>query len=317
MIVDKRPLDEVSGTVDILISSPLKRFSSANLTARIAKNSKAGVEVVFQMTPPAYQASNVRIKLGRGYLTGDFTLARGRNRTFQSKLAVEELPVEPAAAFLKPDKKTPSHGILESANALVQGNWDDPRGSITGNGAFILRGGVLEKSRFGALLNDAIKTAASGTRLGSRDDSIPSGDTPQRIEAGFTLGNGGAHFDKLTLERREYSLVGSGSVTFDGDCDAKGRVTFLREQLGLVGGSVQKLSQLLGDVTRLDIPISVRGRLPDVKVELDRATLLREKSGLSAVQSVLSTAGDVVGTIAETLVSPFRSRSRDEQSDEQ
>lgn len=147
--------------------------------------------------------------------------------------------------------------------------WAEVAPTLTGKGDLAVTDGALRTFN---VIKDVLATAnALGvSRLTERPD------TPfQRLSAAVEIRNGVIHLEQARLAGGEYGADASGTVGLDAAVDLKATLTIPRSAAG--GLAQSALGAALSDGEgRLQVPITLTGRLPKPKVGVDRASALDE-----------------------------------------
>lgn len=147
--------------------------------------------------------------------------------------------------------------------------WATVAPTLTGAGDVAVTDGAFRTFN---VVKDVLATAnALGiSRLTERPD------TPfQRLSAAVKIQNGVLHLEKARLAGGEYGADASGTVGLDAAVDLKAQLTIPRSAAGGLARSALGAALSDGD-GRLQIPITLTGRLPKPKVGVDRASAVDE-----------------------------------------
>ena len=91
----------------------------------------------------------------------------------------------------------------------------------------------------------------------------------------------------------------------------------MKQTLTSLGGGFERLGSLLGRVGKVEIPVFIRGQVPNISVVPDVVTLVKDNSGLTLVGNVLGSTLDAGRSVAGFVLSPFESKRNREQSSEE
>lgn len=299
-----REFSEVAGKVDMLVSGPLKRFSSQSLKAVYA-NLKLAVTTDFSMRPDSYSWEKTSLRADKGVLTAALKLQRNAARAYQAELSAREFQLSSLIPLLKANRQDDFSGRLQSFKASLRGNFPDAMESMAGEGEFSLIDPLLKNYNLTRALSTAIsRIPLMGTAL------VPASDTEDSAgaaaEGKFTVKNSLVSFPRLIARRSRYTAFVKGEAGFDSSLNARADVVFLADTFRSLGLGFDTFGSLLSRTGKISIPVNITGNITEPEVTVDLQRLATDNSGLPLIGSAISTTAKVGSAVGKAVLSPLR-----------
>lgn len=296
----------VSGQVDMLVSSPLKHFTSNDVSAEL-QNHKFSLKTDFKMKNDAYILGETSLDIPPAKVSLEGKITRDSERAFSAQVDGQDLKPATLLPLLLNKNESDFQGTVKSLNLDLDGNMNNPVDSLTGNGAVLITEPLSRKFNLTLLVANAISNVPviGGIIV---PDHLMTSDSEQSAKASFTIGQRKIQTADLYVKRDRYTLYGEGSVDFDLNVDGKTSVVFLRETFSGFGGRFNALAKLLGRIGKIEIPLFVEGTFPDLSITPDTPTFLRDNSGLTLLKETLVTTRDVGSKVGDFVSKPFEKK---------
>lgn len=266
-------LENTSGHADMLVSGPLKRFESADLSGEAGgRNIKA--KTIFSMVPDEYQFEKTSFELAGGAASGFGILKRGSNGSFSLHIEAEKFPAHEAAAVFGVSLPASSQVLVDRLNTSLKCRKPDYLHTLSGEGSFHLLipgNGGLGLAQGIAKFISTIPFVQVGSRKAQETDK-------ESVSSDVRIVDGTATFTDFSLLRNMYTFRGSG--TMDADLNVNGRGDLVLIEVTSDMSSKRKGSLSAG----ISIPLVIKGPLKDVQVSTDKPELLKGLTGLSLVE---------------------------------
>ena len=237
-------------------------------------------------TRPWLVLESLRLKTLGGALEGNGRMQlRDAPFPFEASLRVRGIDV--SACLDGTAGLPPVEGTLEGDLRVAgQGRtWDAIKPTLAGTGkAAVLGGRVLEFNMAEQALESITGiqglTGLFSRRLRDRYPHIFRRGTTvlERLDGEFEAKGGRVIIERVTLNAKDYGLTGEGSVDLDGVTEVNGVLTLSRElSADLVPPS--RLGSMANGRGEVELPFSVDGTLPDVRVKPRRQLVTRLLQG--------------------------------------
>jgi hypothetical protein len=311
----EREFSQVGGDVKVELSSTGDSFSTSNLSASVmGQPLKVGGGVA--VSPTGYSFQNIEMDIAGGAVTLAGNIQRTTGRPFSARIGVRNAVVSTLAAVVLARHENPFDGQIRSLNLSLSGTLESLPSSLRGEGDFKLMSTRVRGFDLTRALADALSTIPIANLTLAKEKLSDEG-LDKAAEATFTIADEKFHFSTLTFFRNQYTLTATGTYSFSKDLDLKGAVTFMKQTLSSLGGGFDKLGSLLGRVGKVEIPVFIRGRVPNISVVPDVVTLVKDNSGLTLAGDVLGTTLNAGRSVAGFVLSPFESKRNKESSSEE
>lgn len=287
-------IENTSGHVDMLVSGPLKRFISSDLSGT-SSGRTLHARTNFTMLPTAYDFGDTAFSLGNGSLNGMGKLQRGSDGSFDFHARAQKFPVHDAAVIIGMPLPSSSEVFLENLEGSVKGHKQDYRGTLSGEGSFRLlipRPGDFSLGQAIAGIVSSIPFVQMGSRKAQEEDA-------ETITSNFTIRNGTTTFSNISVLRRMYTLQGSGTMDRDLKVDGTADLLFLE----LTSDRNSRAGGKRGP--GLSVPLKIKGRPGNIEVSTDKPELMRNLTGISLLKDVARGTVDagkaVTGAVGDAL----------------
>ncbi len=304
--VADREILQVGGAVHMSLSSAGDSFSTSSLSASIMGHAVT-VAGVFASSREAYSFRDLKANIGGGEVSLVGEIRRTPELPFSARLTVNNATVSTVATVILARQENPFDGQIRNMSLSLNGSLHRLPSSLTGAGNFKLMSTRIKGFDLTRALADAISTIPIANLALSKEKLTDDG-LDKAGEATFTIADEKMLFSSLTFYRQQYTLQATGSYSFSKMVDLTGQVIFMKETLNSLGGGFDKLGALLGRVGKVEIPIFIRGQVPNISVVPDVVTLLKDNSGLTLAGNVLGATVDAGRSVADFVLSPFGSR---------
>jgi hypothetical protein len=303
MTVSNRVLSSVGGTVNMLVSGPLKQFRSRNLDATVGgKRILANVD--FSMTPTMYELKSAIFNVAPGSVTASFKIGRTNQRNAEATVSATNLSIENIIAIA--DIQTPKKptGIIASFQCNAKALMNSLEESATGQGSIEFNDGG---PGFDRLSRGIVQAIAAIPLVGA---SMKSNETQflgskQGLRADFTIGDASLRSNNIVLSEPRYTLKARGSVALSGALAAKANIIFLQRSFASFGLGFDRLEKLLGRAGKIEIPLLISGSVSEPKVSPDLVQLAKNNSGLPLVRSAFTATKDATEAIFNGVTGVF------------
>lgn len=283
-------LDKVRGTVQMTIMANQKSFASKELQFNgLGKPSRLSAD--FRMSTGELTLASAETDYLGGMLSISGHMSRGDRRMFKVQGRGQRLDIQRIHDAVVTDRGKKVQGMVQSALLSMSGDVENFSRSVSGGGDISVEQPDADKTVMSKLLLGALRSVPV---VGDIIDSGQSLGDRQLLKAKVHFKDGGVHFDEASLTRQNYTVNARGRLGFDKQLQLKGEVIFLQDTLSKFALGFAPLRKLLTRVGRIVVPISVRGTIPDISVDADIKTFLKDNSGLTLGQNMLGQIGDLV-----------------------
>ncbi len=285
-------LKNTTGTVDILVSPKVKRFSTKQL-AFTRESLQARVKATFEMFPERYTLSNFDTDLLAGNVTLSGTMKRRQDKQFSANVTATGVDLLRVSALVDPTATEPMVGKVDNLKLNMTGTAAAFPESIVGTGELNISQPEAKRSKLARLITGALSTIPS---LGSLFGSSPARGTQDRqtITAKFQLKDSKCNFEQVTMERSNYTVQARGTAGFDKKLKIDADVILLQESAASLGLDIGPLRRLFGRAAKIVIPLVIRGDVSDPKVEVDLVKFLKNSSGLGLGEDLIRGMGNML-----------------------
>ena len=280
-----------SGVVDFMISGPIKSFATNNLSGTI--NSKAFVlsNTAIDMTEDAYKVNNSNLEIFKGKVNVAGKWGRGPN-PYKLSLDSEGLDLS-EFAYIFPEEGRPNlSGKFKKLYLDIKGTKGDPS-SVSGNGKITFEKGILKSLELDSILGNPV--------IGVKEGEPDPGTYVENLDLEFNLDNSLVKADNFVLAGRFYTFKGSGAYSLTEGFKVNGSAVYLEKTLSEFGGPIKLLRKLLGSLTRIEIPVRIKGPIEDPVVDADLTRVMSILSPGRAVRSIGEGVGDILGGIKDVV----------------
>ena len=305
-----RELRALTGTVPILVSAPLRKFSAQNVHG-MCRGVELKLDGQFVMEPHQYVCAPLELRLGAaGMIRSEGSISRRAERRFSGLVTAASVQSADMWACFAREGASPLAGLFREVNGQITGTMTAPLDALKGSGRFVFSEGRIK----GFYLPDALGRALSAVPvLGGRGASKGVDDLARDAitSAEVRIADRRAVFSKISHRRKEFTVNGEISVGFDGTLSGAARAVFLRETLGVLGGPFGALGRWVASGGSVAIPFDVKGTVTAPEVAVDVASLTKRLSGLSLVESMVRGTVDLGKGAVQSLGGRGKSARKD------
>ncbi len=274
-----------SGTVEMLVSTPLKSFESKALTFVEAER-PGKLAANFRMLPERYELVSAESNHFAGSVTLKASMERGATKNFSIDASAKELDLNRLITFVAPASNSEMQGKLDVPALSLKGQRNDFPNSLSGNAeAKMLQTKISPRSIgtkiLGALRAVPVVGGIFGSEPANFEREVQSVDAKMRVQDGLL------YIDSAKLSRPSYNVDLSGTLAFDKNINLRGDVIVLEESASRLGLNIGPLKHLFGRLGRIVVPIFVRGKVPDVEVEADIKTFVKNNAGIGLGKQII------------------------------
>ncbi|HEY7167936.1 MAG TPA: AsmA family protein [Candidatus Binatia bacterium] len=212
------------------------------------------------------------------YASGD-TQAR-----FSLSSKVQGVDVKQLYATLSPNSDQDLRGRLHG-EATISGRgktWDEIKPTLTGQGNAQVTDGAILNFNVAENLLSSITGMPGMTKMINPQlrkkypATFEAKDTEfKEMKSNFDIGGGRVNFKNLRIAAADYAVDGSGWADFDRKLDFKSSLLLSQPMSADIVQSTRELKYLLNGQSQVEIPFTVTGRLPKVRVRPDANYLAR------------------------------------------
>ncbi len=281
-----RKLEQTGGTIQMLVSSPLKDFRSSNLST-VSSGQQISGKTHFAMTRANYTIRDTSFALGEGTFAADLSLGRQGVLPFTASVQASTLPVAGTYRALMQEDGAPIDGSIQSFSAKISGERKDLKRSLVGEGSLLLSNAVIQTVDIQQLIRKAIAAIPLvGTSLVPKEQPLEIHDGS--IAASFAVKDAQVTVPDLEVEYSNLQIQASLTSGFDSSLKGTAKVIFLQETFRLLGFGFDKLGNFLAREGRVAIPLTIGRTISDPSVEPDMQEIGKFVSGVDLVESIAS-----------------------------
>ena len=281
--LEGRKLERVEGTVAMLVSGPLKDFSSKALKV-VSGGERLQAQLSFSMTDQAFKASLSPLKIGDGELFASWYMGRDKDLRTTIDARATRIKIAPAYAAVMQERK-PVDGLLDNAALSIKGERERLPQSAVGTGSFVFLGEPPKKILpTDTILNAIASIPGAGNLLVAKDTLDNSRD--REMKGDVRIADGKVSVQNFTARRTGFNLAGKASIGFDQRLDGAVSVVFFKETLRSLSFNITLLSNLFSSAPQISIPLIISGTIDNPGITPDYAEIAKNASGLGLAQSV-------------------------------
>ena len=299
-----RPLEDISGVVEMSISSASKSFKTQNLSANANKQLLA-VKTSFEMTPTAYFLQPTQLLINRGSIKVNGEMGRGAASQVQLSLAAADVSLPHVLNLAAPQVAADYAGQISRFDLSLKASRTNFISSLVGSGSLLLVQQETKRFDLGRAIGQALALIPIvGGKLSPA--SFKDDTRNNSFSAGYSIRDRVVTLSKVRIQRTQYTLEGNATVGFDLYLRGKGNVIFLQQTFSALGGGYKTLGNLLGLAGRVSVPLILEGQIPNISVSPDMILLGKKLSGLGLAESLLNTTLGAGETALGIVTRPFR-----------
>jgi hypothetical protein len=305
-----KDLQQLQGATKIFISTPLKEFSIQNLSANLLGKSLS-MDGIFRMNSAAYLLKGIKTKINKGHADLEASIQRDSNKSFSSSIAIGDMQLADMLTIVQGTEDNAVEGRIRSLKTELHGSLNNPAQSLHGKGSVYVLGSKMKSFNLTRAIGSALSMIPfQNLRLST--DKLEKDTNTQRAEADFVIANQLISSAKVVLYSSNYTLIASGAIGFDLQLDFKAALIFAEKSLQSLGGGFDKLGKLFGRIGKVEIPLFIKGKFPNVSVSPDLVTLARNNSGITLAGEMISATQGAGRAVGDFVSSPFRSKKKGE-----
>jgi hypothetical protein len=310
--VQDREFSEVGGVVKMSLTAAGDSFKTSALSANVTGH-PVSLEGLVTISPSSYSFRDMKANVAGGEIALAGDVQRTADRPFSARLTVNNAVVSTLATLILARQENPFDGQIRSLNVSLKGLIRSLPRSLSGEGDFKLMSTRIRGFDLTRALADALSSIPIANLTLSKEKLTDDG-LDKMAEGIFTITEEKLNFSSLTFYRQQYTLQAIGSYSFSKVVDLRGSVTFMKQTLSGLGGGFEQLGSLLGRVGKVEIPIFIRGQVPNLSVVPDVVNLVKDNSGVTLAGEVLGTTLNAGRSVADFVLSPFESRRNKQDS---
>lgn len=305
MKFEDKPLENVSGSVNIFISGPLKRFNTSDLS--FVNNSEAITgAAVFDMNKDTFILSKLNANGFGGQATGGFSMKRDGSKQINANVSLGGMIAERLLPVLGINKSGSFKGRIKSFDTTAKFVKTDFPNSLDGRGSLALEEGSIEQltidSQMAKIMGSlpvigsqfAIEPVSYTEKNSRKNGFLFRPNKSRSLSLSFKVANKLLQTNDLSIAGRYGTTKASGSLDFEKGFDLKGSVVVLEETFKALGGPVGPLSRLFGSLGRIEVPFYVTGSAENPIVNADVSRIMALSGPTRWAGDALRGAGDVL-----------------------
>jgi hypothetical protein len=303
VLLGGRELSNIQGNARLLISNLASEYQLQNVSTTVVGRNLI-TNGTLAMNSKAAVFKNLSTTLGKGVVSLSGSIQSDIKRNFSADLQIANMPISDLFSIIEGVNEPRIDGSIGIFRSSVQGELKDALNSLRGQGSLQIVGPRVA----GYDLSSAIGAALSAIPFANfklSSDKFVGTEQTQTAEAEFTIANQAALFSRVVLYKPHYTVQGSGSINFNQHVDMKVAAIFARESMKTFGVGFERLGNLLGKIAKIEIPLFVRGKLPNVSITPDLATLALNNSGITLLEGVVGTTVGVGREVGNFILNPF------------
>jgi len=238
--------------------------------------------------------------------------------------AIEGLQLgEVAKAFAFESVNAMDGSLSMALNVTGTGtSWEELKPGLEGVGSAKIEAGVLHDIN---LVEEALRGLTGIPGLSDKlpvkiSEKYPSlfstGDTRfDTMEGRVEVREGRVHILKVEFDAKDYAMKGWGSVSLDGDLDMSTRLVLPEKLSDDLIDEAKLLKHLRDAEDRIELPISIRGQLPDISARPETDTIAKKLSS-GASKKLVGKSKKLVGDSLGKLVKKKKKKKKKKKNDD-
>jgi hypothetical protein len=238
-----------------------------------------GLDTQFSVADKVAKVRSLRVHVLKGSLqmAGEYSFREAAPR-FTADSKVQGIDIKELYAFLDSKAEHDLRGQLNAEMKLMGSgkSWEAIKPNLRGHGtAEVLHGALLNfniaEGTLGGITGiPGITSLISPALRKKYPETFTAKDTEfNELRAMFDVGDGRISVKNLRMAAAEFIVQGEGWVDFTRKIDFPATLIFSRRLSADLAQSAREVKYLLNKQGQLEIPMVVRGRLPDVKARPD------------------------------------------------
>lgn len=278
------PLKQASAVANINVSKNLKTFKTTNASYLYLEKMQ-NLNMLLEITPLDYTIKDTLITQADGVLTAKGQQMRGKHNEFTLDVSAKNFDFKTLLSFFIDQRKAESYtGIVQNLSLHAQGQKAKFFETVNASGSFKFNQGFIKDLNFN---QKVIQVLEEVKFIGSRKDSKQGLDRKkQEMQSDFIIKNQKVYLSNLDIERDWYSIEGKGELDFDLNLAIDANILLLKETTKIFGLGIKPLQKLFQKIGTVEVPIKIKGQLPEIDVEADLKRMAKKYSGVSMLESI-------------------------------
>jgi hypothetical protein len=273
-----RSITGVAGSVDMLVSHSVLKFTTQNLLAQSSGEAIATSGTI-KITDTDYSIQNLVCKTAGGSVVATVDIQREPRQEVQAEILAKELDISSIKALYSGDKRAPFSGKIVHLSAKTVSRKDAPLSSARGEGVVEITDGTIQQATFDKRVVGLIKAipvvgAAVSFKSPAESDSSYElqGGILKQMTADFTIQGGKLSSKNISGQGRFLTIKAEGDLSFEGQLTMAASAIYLEQNLKALAGPVTPLGDLFGSIGKIEIPLLVTGTVgsPQISADLTR-----------------------------------------------
>jgi hypothetical protein len=294
-----RPMTGSSGSVDMLVSNSVLRFTSQNI-----KTESHGLPVALsgtlEVTNDSYKVSNLTGSLAGGSLAATVNIQRAPGQEVESEVLAKGLDISTVKALALGEPKGAFSGHVSHLSVKAKTRKNDLLASAHGEGVIEITDGTVhatyDKKVVGLIkaipvVGEAVSFTSTATNASTYQ---MQGGMLKELTADFTIGGGKFSSKNIKGQGRFTNIQASGDLSFDGVLNVTASAVYLEQNLKALAGPITPLGSLFGTIGKIEIPLVITGTIGNPQVNADLTRLQDITVPGRAISPVLRGLGSIV-----------------------
>ena len=273
-----RSVTGASGSVDMLVSDSVLKFTTQNLQAQ-SSGEPIAVTGSVEINGTDYVIKNVVAKTAGGSLAATVDIQRDPRQQVEVEILANGLDISSVKALYSGDKRAPFSGKIVHLSAKAVARKDALLSSARGEGVIEITDGTIQQATFDKRVVGLIKAipvvgnAVSFKSPSENDSSYQlQGGMLKQMTADFTIQGGKISSKNLAGQGRFLTLKASGDISFEGQLNLAASAIYLEQNLKALAGPLTPLGDIFGTIGKIEIPLLVTGTVgsPQISADLTR-----------------------------------------------
>jgi hypothetical protein len=273
-----RPMTGSSGSVDMLVSNSVLRFTSQNIKTQ-SNGIPVGLSGTVEVTNSEYKASNITGTIAEGSLAATLTIQRSPNQGVESEVLAKGLDISSVKALATGAPKEAFSGIVNHISVKATARRDALLSTARGEGVIEVTDGTVARATYDKkvvgliraipVVGEAVSFTASATNSSTYQ---MQGGMLKELTADFTIGGGKFSSKNIKGQGRFTTIHASGDLSYDGTLNVAASAVYLEQNLKALAGPITPLGSLFGTIGKIEIPLLITGSInnPQVNADLSR-----------------------------------------------
>jgi hypothetical protein len=295
-----RPMIGSSGSVDMLVSHTILRFTSQSIKTQ-SNGLPIALSGTVEVTNDQYKASNIVGQVAGGSLAANVNIQRSPRQEVETEVLAKGIDISSLKALAMGEKRSNFSGLINHISVKASSRKDALLPNARGNGVIQITDGTVQHAHYDKnvvglikaipVLGEAVSFTADAT-----DGSTyqMQGGMMKELTADFTIGTGRLSTQNLKGQGRYVNLQGSGDISFDGQLNIVASAIYLEQNLKALAGPITPLGSLFGTIGKIEIPLLIGGTVGDPQIRADLGRLQDVTAPGRALSPIFRGLGSVV-----------------------